>query len=144
VVGIKVSSLKGRVSNRLGRPNYPIEFKRRLAEAACVGDVSVAKLALAHGVNANMLFKWRRMYRADRLGVDQGPAVLVPVATEPPAGSSETVVTPKVMRRSVSPAIPETLLEQYIEIEIGGAIVRLRGKVDPNQLRTVLRCLGPL
>ena len=50
--------------NRKGRPNYPVEFKRRLAAAACEAGVSVSKLAMANEVNANMVFKWRREYRA--------------------------------------------------------------------------------
>ena len=49
---------------RKGRPNYPIDFKRHLAVLACEPAISVAKLALEHGINANMLFKWRRHYRA--------------------------------------------------------------------------------
>ena len=43
---------------RAGRPNYPIEFKRRLAVESCEPEISVAKLALRHGLNANMLRKW--------------------------------------------------------------------------------------
>ncbi|WP_229522062.1 transposase [Massilia antarctica] len=50
--------------NRKGRPNYPAEFKRQLAVAACEPGISVSKLAQEHGVNANMLFKWRRDLRA--------------------------------------------------------------------------------
>jgi transposase len=46
-----------RAGNRKGRPNYPVEFKRRLAAAACEAGVSVSKLAMANAVNANMVFK---------------------------------------------------------------------------------------
>ena len=35
------------------RPNYTKEFKRRLAIEACEPDLSVAKLALRYGLNAN-------------------------------------------------------------------------------------------
>ena len=38
---------------RTGRPNYTKEFKRRLAIEACEPDLSVAKLALRYGLNAN-------------------------------------------------------------------------------------------
>ena len=51
---------------RKGRPNYPSEFKQRLALAACEPGVSVSKLAQMHGVNANMVFKWRRELRASQ------------------------------------------------------------------------------
>ena len=56
-------------SGRTGRPNYTTEFKRRLAVEACEPSTSVAKLALRYGLNANMLFKWRRQYRAGQLGM---------------------------------------------------------------------------
>lgn len=54
--------------NRKGRPNYSVEFKLRLAAAGCEAGVSVSKLSMANGVNANMVFKWRREYRAGVLG----------------------------------------------------------------------------
>ena len=73
--------------SRKGRPNYPIGFKRDLAMQACEPDVSVAKLALKHSINANMLFKWRRQYRAGQFGVAEKCSVaesvtLLPVVTE--------------------------------------------------------------
>lgn len=66
---------------RKGRPNYSMEFRRRLAVAACAPNVSVSKLGLAHEVNANMVFKWRRQYRAGLFGADPESAFL-PVAGE--------------------------------------------------------------
>nr|WP_322787813.1 transposase [Paraburkholderia bannensis] len=51
---------------RTGRPNYPRELRERLAAAACEPGVSVAKLARENGINANMLFTWRRRYLADQ------------------------------------------------------------------------------
>lgn len=46
--------------NRKGQPNYPKEFKQRIAMAACEPGISVGKLAMAHQLNANMVFRWRR------------------------------------------------------------------------------------
>ena len=46
--------------SRKGRANYSREFKQRLVDAANQPGVSVSKLAQEHGVNANLLFKWRR------------------------------------------------------------------------------------
>ena len=45
--------------------------KHRLAMAACDPVWSVSKLAQDHGINTNMLFKWRRDLRASLL---TGPA----------------------------------------------------------------------
>ena len=64
---------------RKRRPNYSMDFKRRLAVAACAPNVSVSKLALEHEVNANVVFEWRRQYRAGLPGVEAGTTFL-PVA----------------------------------------------------------------
>lgn len=119
-----------RASNRRGRPNYPPDFKHRLAVAACEPGVSVAKLSLAHGINANMLFKWRRQYRAGELAVaGAAGVVLIPV------NSTSSALEPA---RASEPAP----IASSIEIDIAGATIRLLGVVDGLQLRTVLRCLG--
>lgn len=68
VVGITLSTSQINRTTRKGRPNYPIDFKRSVAVLACVPSVSVAKLALKHGINANLIFKWRRHYRAGKFG----------------------------------------------------------------------------
>ena len=125
-----------RAWSRKGRANYAPGFRRRLAKAACEPGISVAKLAQSHGLNANMVFKWRRQYRAGLLGhAGVETAVLVPVVTSPdePVG--------------VAPTVPSLCAQEAaasgIEIELNGARVRVTGKVDPVQLRLVLRCLMP-
>lgn len=45
-----------------------IAEKRRIVEETLATGASVARVARAHGVNANQLFQWRRLYRAGRLG----------------------------------------------------------------------------
>jgi len=51
---IQKSVIAGR---RKGCPNYPPEFKQRLVAASCEPGVSISKLALENGINANLLFK---------------------------------------------------------------------------------------
>jgi hypothetical protein len=58
VVGTTLVTAGVRRPTRKGCPNHAVEFKRRLAAAACKAEISVAKLALEHSVNANQLFKW--------------------------------------------------------------------------------------
>lgn len=134
-----MSTSEVRVSNRKGRPNYPRAYKREVAMAACVPDVSVAKVALAHGLNTNMVFKWRRELRAGLLGSSDGCA-LVPVSLPPaPAG------TIKAADQSEPESVDSTrAMDSRIEIELNGACVRVHGNVDPIQLRLVLRCLMPV
>ncbi|CAN7737841.1 transposase [Paraburkholderia hospita] len=128
------------VGSRKGRPNYAPEFRREVARAACEPGLSVAKLAQSHGLNPNMVFKWRRQYRAgllDNKTVSE-TAVFVPVAIspdDPMAVSSLPGSTAQLPLRAQEAAT------SGIEIELNGARVRVSGKVDPAQLRLVLHCL---
>ncbi|MFM0300647.1 transposase [Paraburkholderia sediminicola] len=128
--------------SRKGRPNYAPEFRREVAIAACEPGVSVAKLAQSHSLNPNMVFKWRRQYRAgllDNKTVSE-TAVFVPVTIspdDPMAVSSLPVPTAQLPMRALEAAT------SGIEIELNGARVRVSGKVDPAQLRLVLHCLRP-
>ena len=52
------------VGNRSnGRCRYDPEAKRELVEACLRPGVSVARIALEHGINANLLRKWINQYR---------------------------------------------------------------------------------
>ncbi|MFM4938701.1 transposase [Aeromonas enteropelogenes] len=55
----------GTKRSRKGRANCSREFKQRLVDTANQPDVSVSKLAPELGVNANLLFKWRRDAKAE-------------------------------------------------------------------------------
>jgi len=109
--------------NRKGRPNYPADFKRRLAIEACAPGISVSKLAQQNGINANMLFKWRRELRAG-LFEPVAPALL-PVHIQPTTTRSPSLHT----------AEPSGM----IEILIGDAVVRLHAGIDAALLQLVLQ-----
>jgi transposase len=53
-----------------------LEEKRRIVEETLAEGTSVALVARTHGVNANLLFTWRKLYQAGRLG--SGGAKLLP------------------------------------------------------------------
>lgn len=46
---------------------HPVSFKRAIVEQSLRSDVSVARLAREHGVNANQIFTWRKAYHEGRL-----------------------------------------------------------------------------
>lgn len=126
-MGTTVATVGGS-NNRKGRPNYPADFKHRLATAACEPGVSVSKLAQQHAINANMLFKWRRDLRAGLL-TDSGaqPVQLLPVV---------------VRRTSVRPTLPsEAIPAGFIEIVIADAVVRVSAGTDAALLQLVLHGL---
>lgn len=118
-------------ASRKGRPNYPIDFKRQLAALACAPNVSVSKLAAKHGINANMLFKWRRQYRAGYFGAPVTGPRTTPVALIP-------VLTPAVSERQ--PSVRQS--DPLIEVVIDDVTLRLHGVVDPITLSTVLDFLA--
>lgn len=121
---------------RRGCPNYPIEFKRRLAVEACEPGVSVAKLALRYKLNTNIVFKWRRQYQAgqfdthgDAKAVATQPLFL-PVVTGPVAGKQSN---------TIAAASPQP---GYIEIIRGQTSVRVCGDITASALHLVLDCLA--
>jgi transposase len=104
---------------RNGRRRYDPASKRRLVETCLQPDVSLAGLALQHGVNANLLRKWvAEQQRQQRNGVAEGEIagasdVFVPVvelcgvagALEPPSPPPirHPVQPPKAVRRMDPP-----------------------------------------
>jgi len=122
--------------NRKGRPNYPVEFKRRLAAAACEAGVSVSKLAMANAVNANMVFKWRRELRAGLF--DDAPAAvtkLLPVVLA--AAPVEALPDAATALASRSPGTALAM----IEIVVADAVVRVHGNADAVMLARIFQSL---
>ena len=94
---------------------------------------SVAVIARAHGVNANQVFNWRRLYQTGRL--DEKPSVtqLLPVRISNDSWGE----SPTVKERSVAGAASGA-----IHIELGRVRIRVEGSVDPKTLRLILEQLG--
>jgi transposase len=115
------------------RRRHSAAFKRKILELIEQPGASVSAVALEHGVNANLVFKWRRakLERQRSQRVPHHP-VMLPVSVDP-QGLFPTVPTPQ-------PDKP-TRKEGVIEIEIGGARVLLRGSVDPTSVHSVLLAL---
>ena len=64
------------------------EEKRRIVEETLVEGASVARIALAHGLNANLVFTWRRLYQKGRLG-GRDTAKLLPVRVTAESSAAE-------------------------------------------------------
>jgi transposase len=118
------------------RRYWTTEEKRRIVELTLSSTLSVASLARQHGVNANQVFYWRKLYHAGQLGVDecieQARSVkLLPVSV----GSDEPSEAEPEQSESVAPG-----LTMNIEIP-GRALVSLEGAVDAEIVRAVLESL---
>ena len=110
-----------------------LEEKQRIVEEALAEGASVARVARAHGVNANLVFNWCRLYRAGRLG-RRSEAKLLPVRV---AGESPTPT-------SASWSEPSGLLAcsaGTIHIQLQKAQVRVESGANPVLLRVLLECL---
>jgi transposase len=124
-------------SSRKGRANYSREFKQRLVEGANQPGISVSKLAQEHGVNANLLFKWRRDAKAEA----PAPA-LYPIELVLPPSSTELLLPPPPQPETLTPdTASEPTPSGTIEIRLGRAMVVINGPVDTNALRMILETL---
>jgi transposase len=115
------------------RQRRSIAEKRRIVEETLALGASVARVARVHGVNANQVFGWRRLYLAGRLGEQKPGIKLLPVRV------SESTSAPVVVEHRVtdiSQPQPGT-----IHIELQQAQVRIEGNADPALVRVLLECL---
>ena len=130
------------------RRQHEKAFKAGLVEQCMVPGASVAAVALAGGINANLLFKWRRDHlRSKRLSsaASSPSAVLVPVhvvaAMDADAGHSQSSApSPASTALAVAPQ-RSARNPSIIELNIAGAVLRLHGPVDEASLCSVLRAL---
>jgi transposase len=112
------------------RQHRSLEEKQRIVGEALAEGASVAR---AHGVNANLVFNWCRLYRAGQLG-RRSEAKLLPVrvagesSTPPPASWSE-------------PGGVLTTAAGTIHIQLQHAQVRVESGANPVLLRVLLECL---
>jgi transposase len=85
---------------------YPAEFKAQLVAECEQPGASVAKVALAHGLNANMLHTWRRDVRgsvADRRSGAQPEFVSLPVPS--PIAPATAPIRIELRRGAISVAV---------------------------------------
>ena len=122
-------------------PGYPVEFKRQLAVLASAAETSVSKVALTHGINVNMLFRWRRQYHAGLLEAVQAAAVeFLPVHMV--ADFPESAIDRPREMDSSSPVIGNSALVcGFIEVTLAHASVRIEGAADAATVQAVLLAL---
>jgi transposase len=119
------------------RRNHAQAFKDDLIAQSLAAGASVSAIAMKGGINANLLFKWRREHVKSIVQRAPTTAVLMPVCIVPggePVPNSQP-------RTAGGSAVSRSTRQGVIEIEIAGAILRLRGAVDEAMLTSVLRAL---
>jgi transposase len=113
-----------RGQKRDGRCVYEKQAKRELVRRCQQPGVSVAALALAHGLNANLLRKWVTVATTPRGVVANVAPVLLPVTTiTEPTG-----------------APPSS--DGHLEVMLLGGTIRIRGHVSRDALQMAIDCLS--
>ena len=118
------------------RRRHTDAFKQALVDRSLMPGASVAAIAQDAGINANLLFNWRRLHLqslASAAAKDSRGPVLLPVTV---------VDAVPALPAAPSPAPAARVSAGSIEINIRGTVVRVRGIVDEASLRTVLRALA--
>ena len=104
----------------------PKQERRQIVEETLQPGASVAVIARQHGVNANQVFHWRKLYREGRLEAAPS-AQLVPVRISEVVSGEQS---------------PTKFYGGVIVVELGRARIRVEGAVDADSLRLILERLG--
>ena len=135
---------------RTGEParrQHDRSFKADLVEQSLQPGASVAVIARNNGINANLLFKWRRDHKHKTIAASMpkasapAPTVLLPVRIEPTTGAGTNSALQPTQTADMVPGSRAAVRSGVIEVEVAGALLRLRGAVDEAILGSVLRAL---
>jgi transposase len=109
-----------------------VEEKGRIVEQTLEAGASVARVARAHGVNANQVFAWR-LYRKGLLcAKGAGSMRFLPVAI------SDVPVSPTVLATGEGAG---NACSGTIQVELPKGHLRVKGRVDAEAWRAVLEQL---
>ncbi|WP_336749943.1 IS66-like element accessory protein TnpA [Pantoea vagans] len=108
------------------RPDWPLQFKIRMAELSLQPDACVAQLAREHGVNDNLVFNWRNLHRQGLLD-PAARAGMIPVTFEP---------FPLPARQNGGPLDSPPVIS--CKLTLPGGTLSLTGPVTPELLRALV------
>lgn len=109
------------------RRTWPAEVKARIVAESHAPGTTACGVARRHGLSPQQLFAWRREARQRAAEIGGALPSFVPVLLEPAAG----VARPRASART----------EPAVEIEVAGAVVRVRRGADARTLAAVLRAV---
>jgi transposase len=107
------------------RRTWSTAEKAAIVAESCGGGETVCAVARRHGLTPQQLFTWRRVARA---AASQPEALFVPAVVE--TGSE-----------AAAPARPRCSPASAVEIEIGGATVRIGAQASAEVITAVLHAL---
>ena len=110
------------------RKRRTIRERREIVEETLAPGASVSRVAKRHGVNANQVFYWRKLYREGQLGGGTTTNLLPVKITK--ARSPEAVKQGEPLTRSGT-----------MEVQLAKGTLRIVGNVDVAALRATIECL---
>ena len=124
-----------------GRRRYDPASKDRLVEACLEPGVSVAGLALQHGVNANLLRKWveKRRQPQSRSGPPSGARLPEPIAFVRVETSPELAVPPT---GGIARPAPERVSSARLQASMPNGVTLTLEGCDPQLLAVMIGALG--
>jgi transposase len=133
------------ITGETRRRRWTAEEKARILADSFQPGAKVSEVALRHGVNRGLLWPWRPQARKHVVGGQPAfvPVRVVDAATAQAKSSAAEQHEGAALAASARPE--DARGEQTtgsIDIDIGGARVRVRGAVDAAALRQVLTHLG--
>lgn len=124
------------------RRGYGLDFKLGILKETFEPGASVAAVALRHGMNANVIFRWRKLHREGQLGEGAAAAAkqlpapsLVPVRIVPDEAHAA--------REAIKPAPRSKSGTIHLALP-GGIALRVDADIDDAALRRVLRAVKDL
>lgn len=109
------------------RRRHSLAEKVAIARECLEPGVSLAGVALAHRVNANMVRKWVVKYRQGGYGQPPEPG---------------TAMLPVVIKRASRSPMPAAGAKPTIEIELARGVLRFSGAIDRAVLRLLIEALA--
>ena len=107
------------------RRDWPDDFKAQVVAESLEEGVVISDIARRHGLPPQRLFAWRNQMHTARKATGKAPT-FAPVVMAAPSPS----------KQCETPPAPDV-----IEILIGTTLIRVRGAVEADSLRAILRAV---
>lgn len=118
---------------KIKRRSFTEEFRRRVVAETERPGASIAGIALGHGINANVVHKWRQRLLGPSRPATKKPhgGALIPIAVVPDGPMP------------IEPVRAATESMGSLKIELPRARIEVIGRVDLDALQAVLAVLRP-
>ncbi|CAM5315999.1 transposase [Eoetvoesiella caeni] len=122
------------------RRRYSVDFKRQVVQESMVSGMSIARVAMTHGLNTNPLHNWRWQYRRGDFGPLTETPALLPIHINAQPATARHLPTADQQLKAFAPQ------GGRIELHLGEASIVVHGEVNLSGKRppkAVLNRIAP-